>query len=342
MKTLIALSLLFCSLLHADIIPNVPDRHLDATAALQAALDQSGKTGEPVKLAGTYVTKSTLTVAGSIIVGQLASHSGNWGPAVLFTSTGSATIYAQHGGDVLVCKPGPATTMPNIRDLAIVAFHSSQRAPFAAGISVTGARTCLTADNLLVDGAGIGLLFGRGTSEHRISKVTVRSARSVGIRFEDGIQTPDCWFRDIYVTGVQHPDYVANPPATGPLPVGIDGLPCSSAFYGRTLVEWAQTAVRTGRVLNTYFDDLMIDACLGTGIEVSEPYPSKDYLKELSISRLHMQASVPSCVPWKWAGTGLSKTTVRVGADRYSTIAPGSWVNSALRPAQIVFLPFQQ
>jgi len=345
MKKLISLFglLLLCSWsVLANIVPAISDRRLDATTALQSAFDESGKTGEPVTLRGFYWTSQPLQLRGGTIDGQLESFALNW-TAEQYASVGNAVIYAKHAGDALVLSNHPTTSRaPVVRGLAIVCFHQSRKALDSAGIRVTS-KTAPTVTKALVDAAGVGILLEGGSLQHRFNDVYIRSPRTAGIRTLQNSTVGDGRFDNVYVNGRQHPDYVPNPPETPPTPVGIDGVPISSSWHGRTLVEECVVAVRTGTVLNQYFDDLMVEA-LDTGIEVGSPYARPEYLRELHIARLHLQAGPgKTCVAWRWAGTNPQvKTTVRLGQYSLSAVSGGSWPNASLRPAQIVFLPFQQ
>lgn len=327
------------------ITPNITNRKVPCTAAIQAALDESELTGEPVHLRGTLVTDAPLYVRGANVVGYLGNHSGNWGNPS-FTPLGNTAIYAKHGQTVFVCSTSAKTgRSPSIRDLAVVCFHSSANPSpginprLQPAIRCHGRRSALNLSNILIDAPGIGIELATTTCEHKWDGVTIRSPRTAGVRVEDNSTVVDCRFRDIHISGTQHNDYVPNAPdeSRHRCPVGWDGLPASSVWHGRTLIEHCTTGIRTGTVLNQYLADCMIEVSQ-IGIEVGEAYPPPEYLRRLEFGRLHLQASLGfEAIPFTYGGKK-TKTTVQVGSFVTSKTAQGKFLPSTVTPANVALI----
>jgi len=320
------------------ITPKVPNRRLNATAALQAAFDEAAETGEPIAMSGTYITNAPLYLHGGHIIGQLTNHSGDWGNTS-YTDKGNSVIYNKSLGHAIVATKS-GDRCPSIENLAIVCQHSvlsqglsaaaKKQSENDAAIYVTGTNTALTMRNVIAVNANVGLHLGRYTREHFIDHVTLRSCRRAGIYTPLPTNVPDCRFRDIYIPGSQLPDYVANPPATTIQPIGIDGVPNSSKWHGMTLVESCVTGVRIGVALNQYFADLFIDDSKGVGVELADPYPGVLYSKELTFGRYHYQSAIPNGK--MFFGTKTSAPT-RVGLFAASVCAAGATLSqSNLKP----------
>ena len=295
------------------ITPNIPNRRVDATAALQAAFDQSSLTGEPVALSGTYVTKSTIFARGAYIIGQLSNHSGSWGNAS-FTDKGNAAIYYKGKTDAVICTMAPDTKQPCIENLAVICSHATVGAVsrLTAGIIAAGNRCALTMRNVLINGANVGLYLDTSTCEHYIDHLTIRSPRVYGLYTPNNSTVVDCRFRDIYIAGKQYEDFEPKPAALVPPIAGIFGVPASSSFHGRTIIESFPTAIKTGAVLNQYFDDLFIDNSLGVGIELGEQYNDTLWAKQFDVGRLHFQAGVKMAKVWTWPSK--RRPFVKIGA----------------------------
>ena len=269
------------------ITPYIPDRRQDAGPALQLAFDQSSKTGEPVQLSGTYIVNATLYLRGGHIIGQLSGNTDNWGNTS-YTDKGNAVIYSRANGDALQIMADAA-----IHNLAITCQHATLKASsLASAIRVSGQRTALAANNILLDRANVGLTLEALTGEHDIENLHIRSPRYKGIYCPSPTTIVDSWFTKTYIAGIQYQDYTANPPPTAPLLVGIDGLPAASKWHGPTLIESCKTGIRCGVILDQYFADLKIDDSLGVGIELAPPFGGGLYAQELCITNFHFQASV--------------------------------------------------
>ncbi len=327
------------------IYPNLPDRRADATDALQAAFDQSGKTGECVVLSGFYRTSRTLFLHGANVVGvQPINRSMNYG-AEHYNIIGNATIHAVHGYPVIVAECHPQSyRAPVLQSLVLVCYHQSNKGqrtvvdtPCIQVKSGVG-KSPLVARNLIIDAAGVGILLEANTGQHIFEDIMIKSSRAAGIRTLSNHTVVDSWFRSIYITGLSHPDYTdATKTPVPPTPVGIDGIPASSSFHDRTLIEHCDLGIRTGTVLNQHFADLFIDDVLRSGIEVNDAYTAKDYLKAMTIQRLHMQTGTEAGAraPWLFSGRGPGKPTVAISSAHYSTRGAGTWTDPKIRPAQV-------
>ena len=285
----------------AMITRDGPRRRVGAEADRQAACGRSSLSGEPVALSGTYITKSTLFLRGAHVIGQLSNHSGSWGNNS-FTDKGNSAIYYKGRYDAIICSLAADTKQPCIENLAVICSHATMGAvdTFSAGIFVFDKRCALTMRNVLIHGANTGLYLGPSTCEHYIDHLTIKSPRSYGIYTVSSHTVVDCRFRDIYIAGKQYEDFEPKPAALGTPIAGIYGVPASSSFHGRTIIESFPTAIKTGAVLNQYFDDLFIDNSLGVGIELGEQYNDTLWAKQFDVGRLHFQAGVKMAKVWTW------------------------------------------
>ncbi len=154
--------------------------------------------------------------------------------------------------------------------------------------------------NVIVHGANVGLSLDTSTCEHYIDHLTIKSPRAYGIYTANNQTVVDCRFTQIYIAGKQYKDFEPSPAALGTPIAGIYGVPASSSFHGRTIIESFPTAIKTGVVLNQYFDDLFIDNSLGVGIEFGESYNNTLWAKQFDIGRLHFQAGVKMAKVWTW------------------------------------------
>ena len=321
------------------IIPKVPDRRLDATAALQSAFDESTKTGDYVFLEGYYKTTKPLVISGADVRGTFThAGSGNWS-CEIGSPVGPARIDIGHGGTGLILSTNPATgRSARLCGVAIVSSVLAFEAPSATCLSILGHDTVLR--DIHLDAPGIGIVYAANTARHIGERIFIRSPRTGGIQFNQNTTIPDCLFRDIYINGRQHPEYAKPVLPTPSAAWAINGLPVSSGFYGRTLLEDCSTLLFTGSPINTYIEDLRMEL-LSVGIEIGRPYTGTNYAKELHINRLHMQAVVSkSCIAWAGGGQGNERTTIRIGSQCYSTAPGGAWANggTTMRPKGVEWL----
>lgn len=329
------------------IIPKIPNRK-DATAALQAAFDESAATGDQVCLEGAYTVRDTLYLRGAKLAGTLVNFASNWttseGQAV-----GPTTIYARHAKDVFETSFNPDTgRQPVILGTAIVGFSLELGNPEAVSIiskaQGSGPKdggTALVMERVLLDGPGIGIRLDYGSKQMHWSNIYIRSPRTGGILCDSrNYAISDGIFNNIYVNGKQRQPYGT---ATLTLPqtqYGIKGLPNAGLWMGRTLIEECASAIETGWLIDSYFHYLKIEA-LRTGICVNQPYIGDNLSSELHIDTLHMRAAFgPSCVPWVATTTGNVKPIVRVGSDSYTRYKAGNWAPDALkfRPGMLQFV----
>lgn len=315
------------------ITPKLTDRKSDATDALQAAFDESAKTGDYVFLEGYFRVSKPLSIIGADVRGTFThAGGGNWScdPG---SSVGPARIDVNHGGaGITVATNIPTGRSGRLCGVAVVSSVLANGNPLAACIWCTGSDTVLR--DIHLDAPGIGIVYASNTSRHVGERIYIRSPRTGGIQFVQNTTIPDCVFRDVYVNGRQHPEYAKPSAPLSPAAWAVSGLPVSSGFYGRTLFEECNTLLITGSPINTYIEDLRCEVA-SVGIEVGRPYLGTSYAKELHINRLHMQATFgKNCVAWSGGGIGNERTVVRIGSQRYS-VAPGSaWANggTTIRP----------
>lgn len=315
------------------ITPKLTDRKADATTALQAAFDESARTGDYVFLEGYFKVTNTLNIIGARVVGTLDNFDGNWS-ADYGSPVGPTRIDALHGKTAFYLGLNSQTGRPaTLRGIGLVHAAITNNAPAAIGVQVAGNGTMI--QDVHIDGSGIGMMFNSSTARHKVKHVYIRSPRTGGMLFQQNTTISDCRFEDIYVNGRQRQEYgTVNVPIPSAAAYGIDGLPVSSGFYDRTLIEECNTLLRTGGPINTYIEDLRLEL-LSVGIEVGRPYLGTNYSKELHIHRLHMQATFgTNCVAWYGGGIGNERTTVRIGSQRYSTAPGGAWAQggTTIRP----------
>lgn len=315
------------------ITPKVPDRKSDATSALQSAFDESTKTGDYVFLEGYFRVSKPLSIIGADVRGTFThAGGGNWScdPG---SSVGPARIDVNHGGTGVVMTTNTLTgRSPRLCGVAFVCSALANNALLAPCLSINGHDTVLR--DIHMDAPGVGISYSPNTARHVGERIYIRSPRTGGIQFIQNTTIPDCLFRDIYVNGRQHPEYAKPSEPTAPAAFGIMGLPVSSGFYGRMLLEECNTLLRTGSPINTYIEDLRLEL-LAVGIEIGRPYTGASYAKELHINRLHMQASFgKNCVAWAGGGQGNERTTIRIGSQLYSTAPGGAWAQggTTMRP----------
>jgi len=323
------------------ITPKLADRKLDATAALQSAFDESAKTGDYVLLEGYFKVTRPLIISGADVRGTFAhAGGGNWSCDV-GAAVGPTRIDVNHGGPGFTLATNSATgRSARLCGVAIVSSVLAHDAPSAVCLSIIGHDTVLR--DVHLDAPGIGILYSPNTARHVGERLYIRSPRTGGIQFNSNTTIPDCLFRDIYINGRQHPEY-AKPSAPTPRAAwALHGLPVSSGFYGRLLLEECDTLLHTGSPINTYIEDLRCEI-LNVGIEIGRPYTGANYARELHINRLHMQASFSkSCVAWMGGGQGNERTTIHLGSQRYSMAPGGAWAGGTqgytVRPKGVEWL----
>lgn len=291
----------------------------DKAASLQDALDESGRTGEPVELSGIYAIQGDLVARGSRIHGTLGSHLGNW-------NIGGATIHFRNGS--LRLAQGPTGNACELIGCALVFYH--QKTPHAPAVILDGASYGSVLRNVLLDRPGRGLVFEPSTPAaprslgHRFHDLTIQSFRSSAIYAEQPSRTTDHYFTGlIYLKGSQGADYVSGAEIPKFKPVGIDGLMAASC-WDNVLIETCGVAIRTSEAINARFKDLFVDDCRGVVWDRGPIYPGRHYVKSVRVGIMTAQAAQPKCV----FAVGNPRQKIECAVQELSTCRDGaSWSN---------------
>lgn len=260
----------------ADSLHITPDRVSD----LQAALDQSGRTGAIVELAGVYVINGNLVSRGARIRGCLHSQIGDYnvGGTVLHFKSGSLRL-----------TNGPTGNPSSVERVACVFYHQST--PLAQGIVLDAASYGTTLDYVLIDRAGVGITFEPSVREqarslgHHFNNVAIKSFRSSAIYAPEPSRTSDhYWHGRTWLQGTQGSDYIANPPALpkDSYPTAIKGI-TSSTVFDNLLIEDCSSAIECVDLLNVRIKDLFVDRCRSHVFNRVSAYAGKHYDKSLRV-----------------------------------------------------------
>ena len=291
----------------------------DKAASLQDALDESGRTGEPVELSGVYTIQGDVVARGSRIHGTLGSHHGNW-------NIGGATLHFRSGS--LRLAQGPTGNACELIGCALVFYH--QQTPQAPAVILDGASYGSVLRNVLLDRPGRGLVFEPSTPAaprslgYRIHDLTIQSFRSSAIYAEKPSRTTDHYFTGLtYLKGSQGADYVAGAEIPQFKPVGIDGLMAASC-WDNVLIETCGVAIRTREAVNARFKDLFVDDCRGVVWDRGLVYPGRHYVKTVRVGLMTAQAGQPKCV----FAVGNPRQKIECAVQELSTCRDGaSWSN---------------
>lgn len=290
------------------IIPNCPNRKLDCSDILNASFATSAKSGEPVFLDGYYAIKKPLGASGATVLGTAHNFTDNWS-AEYGASVGPTRLDIQHTGNAVLAgqRNNRSATLKNLG----IVFLSSN--PGTGIVADKGS----VLDTIHIDAAWVGISMAG--AQHRWHNIHIRSPRMYGLNVIGNAE--DSRINNFYIEGKQHKDYVS--PGDPPLrcACGIHNLPISSHFTGFTLIEKCGVGINTGvGTINTTFDNLHIEVD-NIGLVLGPPRTDGAWLKELFISRLHLQACAKDCV-------GIRRNAaqaLRVGVQVESVAPGGAW-----------------
>ncbi len=294
------------------------------TNRLQELFDLSGTTGEPLEISGIFTIQTQLKTNGATILGSIRSHHGDW-------NIGGSVFHFKNSenlktGCIRVTQNPKTFKATYIENMAFVAYHQST--PEYPCMVMDANSVGSVVDNVIIDRAGIGILFEPSDPTlirsigHRFNNISIKSFRTAGIKCIEPSKTTDHIFTGmIYLTGKQHNDYINNPPTTNYIPIGIDGLPASSSF-DYLLIESCGTMIKTKNLINVRIKDLFMDDCLGICIDRGQTYTGALYDKTLSIGILTASSSVPKCIKF----TGNRNQMISIGLEKYTICKVGaSW-----------------
>lgn len=254
-------------------------------AELQAALNKSGQTGEPVQLDGIYTVNTDLLLNGATLRGNLRANLGNW-------NLSRAVIHVKGAHSVIVNNMGQP---PVIEGVAVVFYHATT--PNWPGLLFPSDSYGAVVRDVVIDRAGVGIKFMPGDPKrqlaHRFRDLRIQQFRSCGIDCTSPNASDIVFDGHLYLEGRNLPDY-DNVVCEHNFRTGIYNF-ANTWDMQSVLIENCHVGLHTHRVINSTIGTLRVDHCLGVGIQTGAPWTDKLYSGALTIGHYYVGAAVPRC-----------------------------------------------